>query len=50
MIPMLEYEGFAMPEFAPVDDQLAILLHGAAQVETVAELKQERDTVKDLLP
>ena len=28
-----------MPEFAPVDDQLAILLRGAAQVETVAELK-----------
>ncbi len=30
-----------MPEFAPVDDQLAILLRGAAQVETVAELKQK---------
>ena len=31
----------AMPEFAPADDQLAILLRGAAQVETVAELKQK---------
>ena len=30
-----------MPEFAPVEDQLAILLRGAAQVETVAELKQK---------
>jgi len=28
-----------MAEFAPVDDQLAILLRGAAQVETVGELK-----------
>ena len=30
-----------MAEFAPVEDQLAILLRGAAQVETVAELKQK---------
>jgi len=30
-----------MPEFAPVDDQLALLLRGAAQVETVAELKRK---------
>ena len=41
-----------MPEFAPVDDQLALLLRGAAQVETVAELKRKleksRDTEKPL--
>lgn len=28
-----------MPDFAPVDDQLTLLLRGAAQVETVAELR-----------
>ncbi len=30
-----------MPEFAPVEDQLATLLRGAAQVETVPELRQK---------
>ena len=30
-----------MPEFAPVEDQLAVLLRGAAQVETVPELRQK---------
>ncbi len=30
-----------MPEFTPVEDQLATLLRGAAQVETVPELRQK---------
>ena len=30
-----------MSEFAPVEDQLAVLLRGAAQVETVPELRQK---------
>lgn len=36
-----------MPEFAPVDDQLALLLRGAAQVETVAELKRKLEKSRD---
>ena len=30
-----------MPDFPPVEDQLAILLRGAAQVETVSEFRQK---------
>ena len=37
-----------MVEFASVDDQLAVLLRGAAQVETVAELKRKLEKSRDV--
>ena len=38
------FNWLTMPDFATVDEQLAILLRGAAQVETVAELKRKLET------